>query len=112
MKVTIDDAPTCAELESAVDVRSIIAAIGTTPGASNVRVHVLPCDGGYVVNLMAAGVVTGAQARRMVAGYRRYLAVVERAKEAEAQTASEAIQEACGDGSPVGWRRDITKEGA
>lgn len=112
MKVTIDDAPTCEDVAAAVDTRAILAAIGTTPGASNVRVHVLPCDDGYVVNVMAAGVVTGEQARRMVAGHRRFVAVLERVKDAKAQTASEAIAEACGDGSVVGWRRDITKEGA
>lgn len=103
--------PSRAEVEAAVDHAAVLAELGATPATGNVRVLALPCDDGYVVNVTAVGVVSEAAARRLVDGHRRFVAVLERAKDAEAQTARAAIADAT-DGSPVGWRRlDSNKEG-
>jgi hypothetical protein len=80
--VTID--ANLRDLEAAIDGAAILAELGVAPEAGTCRVIALPCDGGYVVNVCAAGVVTAERAAEVIAGHRRLLAMLEALPVAEA----------------------------
>ena len=94
------------DLEAAIDADAILGELGVRPDAGTCRVIALPCDGGYVVNVCAAGVVSHERAAEVIAGHRRILVAL--GELPVAQSVGEAIAEACNDGSTLGW----TKEGA
>lgn len=91
------------DFEAAIDADAILGELGVAPDAGNVRVIALPCADGYVVSVCAAGVVSHERAAEVIAAHRRILVAL--GELPAPQSVGEAIAEACGDGSPVGWRR-------
>lgn len=99
--IPVVHAPTCRDLEAAIDGPAILAELGANADHGAVTVTVLPCDGGYVVNVRAVAVVTAERAAEIVAG-----AKADRDAHAAAmQSAPEAITEAMQDGMPMGRRK-------